>query len=105
MSALKSETNVTNLKSGIDADGRAELADALSNVLADTFSLYVKTLGVHWNAVGPAFYTLHKMTEEQYEDFEDANDAIAERIRSIGHPAPAGLATLNREVFSTVKKR
>lgn len=87
---LQSETNVTDLKTGVDSDARKEIAEALSKSLADTFSLYIKTLGVHWNAVGPAFFSLHKMTEEQYEDMEDAIDAIAERIRAIGHPAPAG---------------
>lgn len=89
---LKSETTVTQLRSGIDPKVTEELAKALSESLADSFSLYVKTLGVHWNAVGPAFFSLHKMTEEQYEDLEDAIDDIAERIRAIGHPAPAGFA-------------
>lgn len=87
---LQSETNITKIHSGIDPEDTKELAKGLSNALADTFSLYVKTLGVHWNAVGPAFYSLHKMTEEQYEDMAEANDDIAERIRAIGHPAPAG---------------
>lgn len=94
--ALKSETNVTEIKTGVDAGARADLADAISKALADTFSLYVKTLGVHWNAVGPVFYTLHKMTQDQYEDMEDAVDAIAERIRAIGHPAPAGFADFKK---------
>jgi len=87
---LKAETSIAPIRSGIDPQDTNDLADGLSKALADTFSLYIKTLGVHWNAVGPAFYSLHKMTEEQYEDMADANDAIAERIRSIGHPAPAG---------------
>lgn len=92
MNNLTSETKITKLHAGVGAEDREDLAEAISKALADTFSLYMKTLGVHWNAVGPVFYTLHKMTQEQYEDMEDAVDAIAERIRAIGHPAPAGFA-------------
>jgi len=60
------------------------VADALSNVLADTFILYLKTHNYHWNVTGPMFGTLHKMFEEQYNELWLNVDAIAERIRSLG---------------------
>ncbi len=76
------------LDTGLAADDRAEIADGLSRLLADTYTLYVKTHGYHWNVTGPMFRSLHLMFEEQYMDLRDAADEIAERIRAIGHPAP-----------------
>ena len=70
-----------------DKDGQ-RVADALSNVLADTFFLYLKTHNFHWNVTGPMFHTLHQMFEEQYNELWLAVDAIAERIRSLGFIAP-----------------
>ena len=64
------------------------VADALSNVLADTFIVYLKTHNFHWNVTGPMFRTLHQMFEEQYNELWLAVDAIAERIRSLGFIAP-----------------
>jgi starvation-inducible DNA-binding protein len=64
------------------------VADALSNVLADTFILYLKTHNFHWNVTGPMFQTLHLMFEEQYNELWLAVDAIAERVRSLGFIAP-----------------
>lgn len=87
---LNAQTEIETVETGITPRDTKGLAGALSKALADSFTLYVKTLGVHWNAVGPAFYSLHKLTEEQYEDLQGAIDSIAERIRSIGYPAPAG---------------
>jgi starvation-inducible DNA-binding protein len=69
-----------------DQDKR-ECAEVLSNVLADTFLLYLKTLNFHWNVKGPQFISLHKMFEEQYRDFWSALDDIAERIRTLDQPA------------------
>lgn len=89
---LKAQPHVETNKAGIDPNETKKLAQGLAKTLADTFSLYVKTLGVHWNVVGPNFYGLHKLTETQYEDFEEAIDALAERIRALGHPVPAGFA-------------
>lgn len=74
---------------GIDGAKGQEIAQVLREALADSFSLYLKTLGVHWNIVGPSFFGLHKLTEEQYKDLEEAIDATAERIRALGHIAPA----------------
>lgn len=77
------------VNTGIGARDRKEVAKALQHGLADTYSLYLKTLGVHWNIVGPAFYSVHKLTEAQYEDMHSAADVVAERIRALGHIAPA----------------
>ena len=67
----------------------AETAAALARLLADTYTLYLKTQGFHWNVVGPRFYDLHKLFEEQYTELAAANDEIAERIRALGVKAPA----------------
>jgi len=64
------------------------VAGALAHVLADTFSLYLKTHNFHWNVTGPMFHTLHVMFEEQYNELWLAVDEIAERIRSLGVVAP-----------------
>src|SRR6266576_3423664 len=61
-----------------------KVGEALSNVLADTFTLYLKTHNFHWNVVGPMFHTLHLMFEEQYNELWLASDAIVERIRALG---------------------
>lgn len=87
--ALKSVTSANDIDTGIDNEKSLGIAQALSKALADSYTLYVKTLGVHWNVTGPAFYSLHKLTEEQYEDLQNASDAIAERVRALGQIAPA----------------
>jgi len=76
---------------GVERRDRKELADELSVALADTYVLYGLTQHVHWNVTGPLFYSLHKLTEEQYEDQAEAIDELAERIRSIGFASPGGL--------------
>jgi starvation-inducible DNA-binding protein len=73
---------------GIADKDREKIAQALSRVLADTFSLYLKTHSFHWNVEGPMFNTLHLMFMEQYTELWNALDAIAERIRALGYPAP-----------------
>jgi starvation-inducible DNA-binding protein len=74
---------------GIDAKDRAAIVEGLSRLLADTYTLYLKTHNFHWNVTGPMFQTLHLMFEGQYTELALAVDAIAERIRSLGFPAPA----------------
>lgn len=74
---------------GISDDNRKAIADGLSAVLADTFALYIKTHGFHWNVTGPMFNTLHTMFMQQYTELWNALDEIAERIRALGYPAPA----------------
>ncbi len=73
---------------GIGERDRAKIADGLSRLLADNFSLYLKTHNFHWNVKGPMFQTLHVMFEAQYNELWLALDAIAERIRALGFAAP-----------------
>lgn len=72
---------------GIPEKDRAEIADGLSHLLADTYMLYYKTHYYHWNVTGPMFNSLHLMFETQYNELWLAIDVIAERIRSLGFPA------------------
>lgn len=74
---------------GISDDARREVAGGLSRVLADTYTLYLKTHNYHWNVVGPMFHSLHAMFEVQYNELALAVDEIAERIRALGELAPA----------------
>ena len=73
---------------GIEESARKEIADGLSRLLADTYSLYLKTHYFHWNVTGPMFQTLHLMFETQYTELALAVDLVAERIRSLGFVAP-----------------
>jgi starvation-inducible DNA-binding protein len=73
---------------GIKTADREKIALGLSRVLADTYSLYLKTHHFHWNVEGPMFNTLHLMFMDQYTELWTALDAVAERIRSLGFPAP-----------------
>ena len=73
---------------GIPEKARRKIADGLSRLLADTFTLYLTTHNFHWNVKGPMFQTLHLMFEQQYNELWLALDAIAERIRALGFPAP-----------------
>ena len=73
---------------GISEKDRQKIADGLSRLLADNFALYLKTHNFHWNVKGPMFQTLHVMFEQQYNELWLALDAIAERIRALGFPAP-----------------
>jgi starvation-inducible DNA-binding protein len=77
-------------KTSVDDSGRAAVASALSKAVADSYILYAKTLGVHWNVQGPNFYGLHKLTDAQYNELHQAADAMAERIRALGKLAPTG---------------
>jgi starvation-inducible DNA-binding protein len=73
---------------GIGENDRREIAEGLSKLLADTYTLYLKTHNFHWNVIGPMFQTLHLMFEQQYNELALAVDLIAERIRALGFPAP-----------------
>ncbi len=75
---------------GITSAQREEIAAALSRLLADTYVLYGKTHGFHWNVTGPMFNTLHLMFMDQYTELWNALDVIAERIRALGVLAPHG---------------
>jgi starvation-inducible DNA-binding protein len=76
------------VNTGIDESTRKEIAEGLSRLLADTYSLYLKTHNFHWNVTGPMFNTLHLMFETQYTELALAVDLVAERIRALGFPAP-----------------
>ncbi len=75
---------------GIPEAERLAVAEGLKKLLADTYTLYLKTHGYHWNVTGPMFHTLHEMFMIQYTELWNAVDLIAERIRSVGVMAPAG---------------
>lgn len=78
----------TNINIGLQENHARQIADGLSKLLADSYTLYLKTHNYHWNVTGPMFSTLHQMFEEHYTELATAVDDIAERIRIIGHPAP-----------------
>ena len=77
---------------GISDELRQEIGAGLSRLLADTYTLYLKTHNFHWNVTGPLFNTLHLMFETQYTELALAVDLIAERIRALGLPAPGSYA-------------
>jgi starvation-inducible DNA-binding protein len=79
------------IESGVGEESRAQVAEALSGMLASTYSLYVKSLFYHWNVTGPRFHSLHNLFEEHYQDLHEAGDDIAERIRAMGHFTPGSL--------------
>ncbi len=77
-----------NLDTGIKESKRLEIANSLCHLLADTYTLYLKTHKYHWNVVGPMFQTLHHMFEKQYKALVEAADQIAERVRTLNVKAP-----------------
>ena len=82
----------TRIDIGISEQDRLKIVEGLSRVLADTYTLYLKTHNFHWNVTGPMFQTLHLMFETQYTELAQAVDLIAERIRALGSPAPGTYA-------------
>jgi starvation-inducible DNA-binding protein len=81
---------------GIGEKERKDIAEGLSKVLADTYTLYLKTHNFHWNVTGPMFQTLHLMFETHYNELALAVDLVAERIRALGFPAPGTYAEFSR---------
>lgn len=77
-----------DLNTGISRENREAIAGGLSRLLADSYTLYLKTHNYHWNVTGPQFNTLHQMFEDQYTELATAVDEIAERIRALGVRAP-----------------
>jgi starvation-inducible DNA-binding protein len=77
-----------DINTGISREEREAIAGGLSRLLADSYTLYLKTHNYHWNVTGPQFNTLHQMFEEQYTELATAVDEIAERIRALGVRAP-----------------
>lgn len=91
-----------DINTGISEQDRSSIVDGLSHLLADTYTLYLKTHNFHWNVTGPMFQTLHLMFETQYTELAAAVDLIAERIRALGSPAPGTYAEFAR--LSSVKE-
>jgi len=86
----------TNINIGISESHRTEIAKGLSRLLADTYTLYLKTHGFHWNVTGPMFNSLHLMFETHYQELWAATDVIAERIRALDAFAPGSYSELAR---------
>ena len=84
---------------GINEESRNTVAEGLSRLLADSYTLYLQTHNFHWNVVGPRFRDLHLMFEEQYTELAEAVDDIAERIRTLDVPAPG-----TYKAFSSLSK-
>lgn len=91
MQPVSSAAKVLEIKSetALSTTTKKELAARLGVVLADSYQLFIKTQGVHWNVSGPLFYSVHQLTELHYQNLFSAIDVIAERIRSLGEKAPA----------------
>lgn len=85
---MQTQDKVLPVDIGIEDESRKEIVQGLSRLLADTYSLYLKTHYFHWNVTGSLFHSLHQMFEEQYTELAMAVDTIAERIRSLGYFAP-----------------
>ena len=95
-SNVGTETRAMPINIGIEEKDRQAIADGLSQLLADTFTLYLKTHNFHWNVTGIMFRTLHVMFEEQYNELWQSVDLIAERIRALGFPAPGSYSAYAR---------
>ena len=94
--AKASKTTAPTINIGISEKDRAAIAQGLSRLLADTYTLYLTTHNFHWNVTGPMFNTLHTMFMGQYTELWNAVDPIAERIRSLGHVAPGSYADFGK---------
>jgi starvation-inducible DNA-binding protein len=94
--ATKTARRAGAIDIGIGEEERKAIADGLSHLLADTYTLYLKTHNYHWNVTGPMFNTLHLMFETQYNELALAVDQIAERIRALGFPAPGSYAQYSK---------
>ncbi len=81
---------------GIEQKARKKISEGVSRLLADSYALYLKTHYYHWNVTGPMFNTLHLMFETQYTELALAVDQIAERIRSLGFPAPGSFTQFSK---------
>ncbi|MGR3435301.1 MAG: Dps family protein [Shimia sp.] len=90
--ALDVVPSTDDVKTGVRDTG--PIASGLADVLADTYRLIFKTHAIHWNVEGPLFYSVHSLTEEQYEEMFEAADVLAERIRALGHLAPGAMADI-----------
>ncbi len=94
--AKSSGKTTPSINIGISEKDRAAIAKGLSRLLADTYTLYLTTHNFHWNVTGPMFNTLHVMFMAQYTELWNAVDPVAERIRSLGYPAPGSYAQFSK---------
>ncbi|GAB2744533.1 ferritin-like domain-containing protein [Melaminivora jejuensis] len=94
--APSAAAGVPRINIGISEQDRAAIAQGLSRLLADTYTLYLTTHNFHWNVTGPMFNTLHAMFMEQYTELWNAVDPVAERIRALGHHAPGSYAAFGK---------
>lgn len=85
---MSKKSKIQNIDIGINDADRKKIADGLSALLADSYTLYLMTHNFHWNVTGPQFNSLHNMFMTQYTEQWTALDQIAERIRALGHPSP-----------------
>ena len=96
MAKSKTAGRAPAINIGIGEKDRAAITEGLGRLLADTYTLYLTTHNFHWNVTGPMFNTLHAMFMAQYTELWNAVDPIAERIRSLGHPAPGSYAQFGK---------
>src|SRR5882762_3919066 len=90
-------------KIGIKEESQSEIAHELAKLLADEFVLYTKTRNAHWNVEGADFHSMHIFFEQQYEQLDETMDGVAERIRQLGHYAPATLQSFLQLTHLTEK--
>lgn len=91
--SLDVQNTTLPLTTEISVEDKKAISEKLGKTLAGSYVLYHKTHSFHWNVTGPMFISIHELTEGQYQDLASAIDDIAERIRSLGQPAPQGLST------------
>jgi len=91
-----SKTKAPSINIGISEEDRSAIAQGLSRLLADTYTLYLTTHNFHWNVTGPMFTSLHTMFMTQYTELWNAVDPVAERIRSLGYHAPGSYSEFTR---------
>jgi starvation-inducible DNA-binding protein len=96
------EVKAVPINIGIKEEDRKAIAEGLSRLLSDTYTLYLKTHNYHWNVTGPMFQTLHLMFEQQYNELALAVDQIAERIRALGFFAPGTYSEFGK--LSSIKE-
>jgi len=94
---------MTKTNIGINEADRKAVSDQLAKLLADEFILYTKTRNAHWNIEGPDFHAMHVFFESQYQQLDELMDSVAERIRKIGHYAPASLTQMLQLTHLTEK--
>lgn len=96
VSKMETNFNSPQINIGINDEGRKDISEVLSKVLADTYLLGLKTQNYHWNVTGSMFKSLHALFDEQYSDIQEAADLIAERIRALGEYAPGSFAEFSK---------